>query len=1036
MCVLLLIVARIWHLSVIQSEDRKKDAFKPRKRVVYEPAVRGTIRDRFNTLLAGNKIDYRLSILYSQFQEIPRIYNGKDQTGKIVKRFLRKEYIEALSKKMSAVLKVDPKRIEDLIYSHAAQNNTVPFVLKEGLSERQYYELKMLEKDYPGLIAERIPKRYYPHGKSMCHILGYMQPMPYAEYQSIIQELHHLEEEIKNIEFETDSESLPLLYELKKRFSELQQRAYTINDYVGALGVESTFEDDLRGYYGKKIYFTDAKGNCVRKLTGCTNTTNGKRLLLSLSLELQQYAEELLSKSETLRSKKQRKGNKKEPSKEPWIRGGAIVAIDPKNGQVIACASYPRFDPNDFLKSNKRYFQERTSDDVLRWIESEDYYKKVWEQKLPLQKEMFDFVTKSATEERTFLSWNMFLELILPYNDPIHEKIRQNRSIKEILDLQKAFAKALDENPLYSPQHVINAMYPAPNSIEIPISAIYKKLPSLNMSSKAVLDQWFKNIQSNQEKLLLLDLTRLITDYKRISPEIEPYVTRLTIDKFRELEMKMIQFIEDAQEFAKLEFSSSVFEAWRKTCEKEFLQQCRFEEKEKGAVPKPYCDLLDNKKRELFSLYWDANFEELLEKYLYQEESSTNPELVEWICKIPQDLRKSFLSCFRSPSDLDEPLYCPLKKSHFGPVLTCKDLALSFRFFVSPGSLRSLAYRGLSAQGSIFKLVTAYSALKQKYEELQGKMGMNDCALFDIDDRAFSTEKGTAVGRFSNGSPIMQMYKGGRIPKTLIQNVGKIDLFGAIEYSSNPYFALIAKDYLKEPCQLIDAAKEFGYAEKSQILLPFEARGRLPTDLESNMTGLYTTAIGQHTIEVTPLQTAMMLSAITNGGKLYVPQLVQAIVGKNPTSEQNEIITPDPLVRRSIFMPDVIRKALLSGMRRVMEKVYRDQSRGLLEFFKLFPNTKKDFYSMRKALIGKTSTAECQERIALDLGQSRDMHNHAWYSGISFERQNAKSFVFRDEFNNPELVVVVLIRYGSYGKEAAPLACLVAKKWQTIKKRR
>ena len=1043
LCILLLIVARIWYLSVIQSDARKAEAFKPRKRIIYEPAERGTIRDRFNILLAGNKIDYRLSILYSQFQEIPRIYIEKDDTGKTKKRFLRKEYIEVLSKKISSVLDVDAKRVEDLIYSHAAQNNTIPFVIKEGLSEKQYYELKMLEKDFPGLISERIPKRYYPHGKSLCHVLGYLQPMPYTEYQSIIQELHHLEDEIENIEFNPETDTFSSLSELKQRFYELQQRAYTINDYVGALGVEATFEDVLRGYYGKRINFTDARGNFVREMSGCTSPTAGKRLLLSLSLELQQYAEDLLAKSETLRSKKQRKGGQKVMAKEPWIRGGAIVAIDPKNGQVIACASYPRYDPNDFLKSNKRYFSEPYSNDVLRWIESEDYYKKVWEQKLPLQKELFDFTTNTVKEEKVYLTWNMFLETILPHESPVFEKINQTRNIKDVLEFQKAFAKALEENPLHSGLHLINAMYPAPNSIEVPTSTIYNKLPSLSSSTKSILDKWFRSIQSNQEKLLLLDLSRLVVDHKRISLQLESYFSNLTIEKFRTLETKMIHFIEEALDFAKREFSSSVFDRWRKTCEKDFLQQCRLEEKERGVYPKPFCDLLDKKKRELFSIYWDSNFDELLEKYLHVDEKPMDPVIGEWLQKIPIEERKSFLSCFRDSTDLGDPLYCALKKSQAGPISSCRDLALSFRFYISPGALRSLAYRGLSAQGSIFKLVTAYTALKQKYEELKGKMSSDDCALFEIDDRAFHCEKGLAVERFSNQSPIMQMYKGGRIPKSLIANIGKINLFGAIEFSSNPYFALIAKDYLKDPNNLIKAAEELGYSERTGILLPFEARRRLPTDIDTNMTGLYTTSIGQHTMEVTPLQTAMMLSTITNGGKLFTPQLVQAIVGKNPpcqtpdvpSSKQNEIIAPQPIVRRTVFMPDVIRKALLSGMKRVMTKVYRDQSKGLSEFFQQFPKMKKDFYSMHKALIGKTSTAEAQERIALDLGQGRDMHNHCWYSGISFEKQNTDTFLFHDQFDNPELVVVVLLRYGSYGKEAAPLAGLVAKKWQTIKRK-
>ena len=67
---LLLIVFRIWHLSVIQYEVRLEEFRKPQVRTILEPAKRATIRDRFNIPLALNKIQYNAAIVYGPLRQI------------------------------------------------------------------------------------------------------------------------------------------------------------------------------------------------------------------------------------------------------------------------------------------------------------------------------------------------------------------------------------------------------------------------------------------------------------------------------------------------------------------------------------------------------------------------------------------------------------------------------------------------------------------------------------------------------------------------------------------------------------------------------------------------------------------------------------------------------------------------------------------------------------------------------------------------------------------------------------------------------
>lgn len=88
---------------------------------------------------------------------------------------------------------------------------------------------------------------------------------------------------------------------------------------------------------------------------------------------------------------------------------------------------------------------------------------------------------------------------------------------------------------------------------------------------------------------------------------------------------------------------------------------------------------------------------------------------------------------------------------------------------------------------------------------------------------------------------------------------------------------------------------------------------------------------------------------------------------------------------------------------------------------------------LKDQLVGKTSTAESQEKIGLDIGQSSMMYNHTWFGGISYQGKPHK-FFFNDAQGKPELVVVVYLRYGGYGREAAPLAAQIVKKWRELRK--
>ena len=130
--------------------------------------------------------------------------------------------------------------------------------------------------------------RYYPHGELAAHILGYTGELN------------------------------------REQLDKRKKDGYRLGDVMGKMGVESSYEHLLRGEWGGLKLEVNGAGRILRFL-GEEPAKTGQNITLTLDLDVQKAAEAAL-------------GTQK----------GAIVALDPNNGGVLAMASYPRFDPNIF----------------------------------------------------------------------------------------------------------------------------------------------------------------------------------------------------------------------------------------------------------------------------------------------------------------------------------------------------------------------------------------------------------------------------------------------------------------------------------------------------------------------------------------------------------------------------------------------------------------------------------------------------------------------------------------------------------------
>lgn len=185
----------------------------------------------------------------------------------------------------------------------------VPFTYRRDLSFKEFARFAENNVGIPGVTVTRTGRRRYLYDSLACHILGYM-----------------------NL---ADIDQVPV--EKKRDFN------YYVGDDYGVMGVEKTMDHYLQGKPGKLIIEKDEKGKFVGEVSR-TEPEPGSDVYLTIDARIQMIAEESLR----------------------MVGRGAAVVIDPRNGDVLAIASVPSFNPNVFIPEVriddwKRYTEDPTS---------------------------------------------------------------------------------------------------------------------------------------------------------------------------------------------------------------------------------------------------------------------------------------------------------------------------------------------------------------------------------------------------------------------------------------------------------------------------------------------------------------------------------------------------------------------------------------------------------------------------------------------------------------------------------------------------
>jgi penicillin-binding protein 2 len=302
--IFVVLAARLWYLQVLTGSDYSISAKATQTRVVKDPAQRGVIYDRDGEILANNEPGLNVTVIPD---EIPR------------------EKVAELA----GILEADK---ETVLASYDAAfelgNQYGPMLIKENADHDDITYVSERTEEFSGVTVNDDYIRNYPKGNVAAHILGYTGAITQQELKLA-------------------------------PFKDLSNDAV-----VGKSGVELYYEEVLRGKAGKQVYNVDALGRIVPEGSRVdslgqfvdengnpievdpskevpdrvVDPAPGRDLALTIDLDLQRVAEAELEAAIARAQSAGYAGS-----------GGAAIAMDPRNGEILALASRPDFNPEIFV---------------------------------------------------------------------------------------------------------------------------------------------------------------------------------------------------------------------------------------------------------------------------------------------------------------------------------------------------------------------------------------------------------------------------------------------------------------------------------------------------------------------------------------------------------------------------------------------------------------------------------------------------------------------------------------------------------------
>ncbi len=342
----IILVVRLFNLQIVHGAEYRENSNTRLSRESTLEATRGDILDKSGNVLATSTTTFNISLYKTKsddetlnncilkvvnllsknkanYPDSFPINNEKKYTikGDNLKEWLKKFKLGENAKEEDAInffikkYKITNEKWEDIRkilsiryeITTKGYSSTKSLEISKNVSRDVVAQISEKNTDYPGITITTDSQRVYGYGNLASHIVGYIGRISEDEYNK----------------------------------SKSTNNPYANDDYVGRTGIEAMFEDYLRGKDGKEEIEMSVDG----AVTGSTVTEDalqGSTVVLTIDAKLQKVAEDALKKN----IEKIKKGGF---GKKYKAEGGSVVVLDVKTGEVRAMASYPDYNPQEWV---------------------------------------------------------------------------------------------------------------------------------------------------------------------------------------------------------------------------------------------------------------------------------------------------------------------------------------------------------------------------------------------------------------------------------------------------------------------------------------------------------------------------------------------------------------------------------------------------------------------------------------------------------------------------------------------------------------
>ena len=317
----LILIGRLWYLQMVRGENYRVLADRNRFREVDVAAPRGVIYDRYGQILARNRPSFSVVIVPADLPEDPTAVldrlnglltqpiptpgpsptsqPGASSTSETAPQSKAKSVLEIPDRQPWAMSRPEIKKaIDDGRIGGAYR----PVAIANHLRQDTAFLIAQDAVNLPGIGVVLEPIRDYPSGTLTSQVIGYMGHVP------------------------------------EEQVTEYEAQGYPANAQVGLTGLEYSFEKELRGTSGRQTIEVDVNGRKVRTIGEPVPAVPGRNVVSTLDLGLQREAaaalQEALDNSSGFTKATQ----------------GTVIALNPRNGAILAMVSLPSYDNNLFAK--------------------------------------------------------------------------------------------------------------------------------------------------------------------------------------------------------------------------------------------------------------------------------------------------------------------------------------------------------------------------------------------------------------------------------------------------------------------------------------------------------------------------------------------------------------------------------------------------------------------------------------------------------------------------------------------------------------